>query len=42
MALKFTVHVVQSFIKGNRKSEVQEWNNVRFLPVTATHACVYN
>ena len=49
MALKFTVHVVQSFIKGHRKSGVisiehsrlelthLEWNNVRFLPVTATH-----
>ena len=53
MALKFTVHVVQSFIKGHRKSGVisikrsrdniitnqlshLQWNNVRFLPVTAT------
>ena len=50
MALKFTVHVVQSFIKGHRKSGVilikysrlielahLQWNNVRFLPVTATY-----
>ena len=50
MALKFTVHGVQSFIKGHRKSGVistkdsreiielthLQWNNVRFLPVTAT------
>ena len=45
MALKFTAHVVQSFIKGHRKSILEikpielahlEWNNVRFLPVTAT------
>ena len=44
MALKFTVHGVQSFIKGHRKSGVIsihiQWNNVRFLPVTAT--CVYH
>ena len=47
MALKFTVHVVQLFIKGHRKSGVKhsrdnelahlEWNNVRFLPVTTTY-----
>ena len=42
--MKFTVHVVQSFIKGHRKSGVISikhsrdmtnrisWNNVRFLP----------
>ena len=42
MALKFTVHVVQSFIKGHRKSGVisikysRDMTNVRFLPVTAT------
>ena len=48
MALKFTVHVVQLFIKGHRKSGVilikhfrielahLQWNSVRFLPVTAT------
>ena len=43
MALKFTVHVVQSFIKGHRKSGMfsiehsrdnSEIANVRFLPVT--------
>ena len=47
MALKFTVHVVQSFIKGHRKSGVisikhyelahLQWNNV---PVTPTCTCV--
>ena len=48
MALKFTVHGVQSFIKGHRKSGVIsikhsrdithiQWNNVCFLPVTATY-----
>ena len=48
MALKFTVHGVQSFIKGHRKSGVisikhsrdmthLQWNNVCFLPVTATN-----
>ena len=53
MVLKFTVHGVQSFIKGLRKSGVisikhsrgitiiqlalLQWNNVRFLPVTATN-----
>ena len=51
MALKFTVDVVQSFIKGHRKSGVISIKhsrdianricplNVRFLPVTAT--CVF-
>ena len=41
--MKFTVHVVQSFIKGHRKSGVISIKhsitnplNVRFLPVTAT------
>ena len=48
MALKFTVHVVQSFIKGHRKSGVISIKHsrditspltvVRFLPVTATYA----
>ena len=44
VALKFTVHVVQSFVKGHRKSGVisikhsrdithLQWNNVCFLPV---------
>ena len=43
MALKFTVHVVQSFIKGHRdiitivKLAHIQWNNVRFLPVSITH-----
>ena len=39
VALKFTVHVVQSFIKGHRKSGVisikhsrDKLNDVRFLP----------
>ena len=27
MALKFTVHVVQSFIKGNRKSGVHDFKS---------------
>ena len=51
MALKFTVHGVQSFIKGHRKSGVisikhsrelahVEWNNVRFLCVTATYIII--
>ena len=52
MALKFTVHGVQSFIKGHRKSGVisikhsRDITNqisphtVRFLPVTATHTYV--
>ena len=49
MALKFTVYVVQSFIKGRRKSgvisikhsrDITRWNNVRFLPVTATCMCI--
>ena len=43
MALKFTVHVVQSFIKGHRKSTMKHsrdiTNRLCFLPVTATHAC---
>ena len=51
VALKFTVHVVKSFIKGHRKSgvislEIQlielahlQWNDVRFLPVTRLHIC---
>ena len=45
VALKFTVHVVQSFIKGHRKSGVISIKhsrdmtsriNVHFLPVSAT------
>ena len=51
VALKFTVQVVQSFIKGHRKSGVIsikhsrdnyhiQWNNVRFLPVSATDVVV--
>ena len=52
MALKFTVHGVQSFIKGHRKSGVisikhsRDITNrinplrVRFLPVTATYIVV--
>ena len=42
--MEFTVHVYSSIIKGHRKSGVIsiiglahiQWNNVRFLPVTAT------
>ena len=52
MALKFTLHVVQSFIKGHRKSGVisikhsRDMTNrisplrVRFLPVTATYVYI--
>ena len=43
VALKFTMHVVQSFIKGHRKSDVNnrisyhiQWNNVRFLRIPVT------